>query len=133
MSIDLSVGVSDVFEYELNFATPEATMQNISAAMMTTNNNLYVENEKLGDMEVKLKHAEATTYIKARENAVRPTDASTTAVVDADENILRMRRAVSKQKALVQMWSRRFDTIYSDRRMFTAWYNAQNRVGMGEL
>lgn len=117
-------------EYKLDFAKPEYTMQCISETGKNACDQLFQTQLNLAEAEVDLKAAVADTYLRAREQLIKPTEAMVGAAVDCDENIIRKRRAVAKLDAQKIALMKHFESIHGDRRMFTAWFLAQSRTGM---
>ena len=116
--------------YKLDFAKPEYTMQCISEAAMDACDGLFQVQLKLSEAEVNLKALEAEVYLKTREQLIKPTEAMVSAAVDADDNVIRLRKAVAELDTKKSVLTRHFERFHGDRRMFTAWFLAQSRTGM---
>ncbi len=125
---DNGVGVSR--RYVMDFSTPEFTMKQISETSSDIANELSVEGEKLGNMEVDLEAFEAQLYNDTRMKLAKPTEGQLANVISADSRITALRKAVVKQKMKVAHLGRQYDITYNDRRIFMAWYEGQNRRGM---
>jgi hypothetical protein len=115
---------------QLDFGSPEATMQNILKDLGDLITELFIEGNKYVEMEVDLETQTGNTEIQIRNNAGKVNEGFIKASVAADSNLALMKKKAGKQKNKVDCLKKDVESEHDTRKLFSAWMESQRVAGL---
>ena len=115
---------------ELDFGSPEATMQNIVKEIDEIITELFVEGNAMVDVEVDLETQQGNTEIQIRNNAGKVNEGFIKASVAADANLALMKKKAGNQKVKVDCLKKDIEAAHDTRKLFSAWMESQRVAGL---
>jgi len=117
----------------LDFASPEATIQNIIKLSEDLGSLQFPKAVALGDAEVVLKKLIADKELAVRaQTVVKITEGYVSAAIDADLEVVDMRKKVERMRCECASVRAAFDVVDKAYNLFKVWLQGQRPVGLNE-
>ena len=115
---------------ELDFGSPEATMQNIVKDLDNLLRELFTEGSTMIEMDIDFETQQGNTELQIRNNAGKVNEGFIKASVAADTNLALMKKKAGKQKLLVDCLKKDIESAHDTRKLFSVWMESQRVAGL---